>query len=84
MANIFGNYLQVVTKDMLENQVGLGICMARFASDCGIIGQTEPFSTLLAARCKMLGHFSVDQQHFGDIEEALHTTCDRSTHHDGC
>ena len=24
MANICGNYLQVVTKDMLENQVGLG------------------------------------------------------------
>ena len=31
MANIHANYLQVVTKDMLENEVGLGICMAPFA-----------------------------------------------------
>ena len=38
MANTCANYLQVVTKDTLENQVGLGICMARFASRCGIIG----------------------------------------------
>ena len=38
MANIRGNYLQGDTKDTLENQVGLGICMARFASHCGIIG----------------------------------------------
>ena len=38
MANIYASYLQVVTKDTLENQVGLGICMARFASHCGIIG----------------------------------------------
>ena len=38
MANICGNYLQVVTKDTFENQVGLGICMARFASHGGIIG----------------------------------------------
>ena len=38
MAYICGNYLQVVTKDTLENQVGLGICMARFASHCGSIG----------------------------------------------
>ena len=38
MANICANYLQVVTKETLENQVGLGICMARFALRCGIIG----------------------------------------------
>ena len=36
MANICANYLQVITKDTLENQVGLGICMVRFASHCGI------------------------------------------------
>ena len=87
MANICGNYLQVVTKDTLENQVGLGIYMARFASHFGIIGahpKWSHFQLPLAARCKMLGHFSADHQHFGDIEDALHTTCDRSTHHDGC
>ena len=32
MANICANYLQVVTKDTLENQVGLDMCMARFVS----------------------------------------------------
>ena len=37
MANICGNYLQVVIKDTLENQIRLGFCMARFASHCGII-----------------------------------------------
>ena len=37
MANMCANYLQVVTKDTLENQVGLGIRVARFASHCGII-----------------------------------------------
>ena len=87
MANICGNYLQVVIKDTLENQVGLGIGMARFASalwDYWCTSQTEPFSTPLAARCKMLGRFSVDHRHFGDIEEALHTTRHRSTHHEGC
>ena len=36
MTNICANYLQVVTKDTLENQVSLGICMARFASHCGV------------------------------------------------
>ena len=38
MANMCRNYLQVVTKHTLENPIGLGICMARFASHCGIIG----------------------------------------------
>ena len=38
MANIGANYLQVVTKDTLENQVGLGVCVPRFASLCEIIG----------------------------------------------
>ena len=38
MAKIFANYLQVITKDTLENQVGLGIYMARFAFLRGIIG----------------------------------------------
>ena len=41
---------------------------------------SQTFSTPLASRCKMLSHFSVDNQHFGGIEEAPHTTCDRSTH----
>ena len=56
MANICGNYLQVVTKDTLENQVGLGICMARFASHCGIIGAHPKHSRFqlplpLGAKC---------------------------------
>ena len=34
--NISANYLHVVTKDTPEDQVGLSICMARFACLCGI------------------------------------------------
>ena len=58
MANIYGNYLQVVTKDTLENQVGLGICMARFASHCGIIDahpKQRRFQLPLQLSAKCLG-----------------------------
>ena len=85
MANICGNYLQVVTKDTLETSrpwyLHGAVCLALWDYWC--TSQTEPFQLPLA-RCKMLGHFSVDHQHFGDIDEAPHTTCDKSTHHNGC
>ena len=38
MANICANYLQVVTKDTPENQVGLGIRMPWFGCHYGIMG----------------------------------------------
>ena len=38
MANIGANYLQVVAKDTLKNQVGFGICMPRFGYHCDIMG----------------------------------------------
>ena len=41
MAKVCGNYLQVVAKDMLENQAGLGIRVPPFASLCEITG-THP------------------------------------------
>ena len=64
MANICGNYLQVVTKDTLENQVGLGICMARFASHCGIIGAHPKQSCFqlplqLGAKCLVISQLTI-------------------------
>ena len=64
MANICGNYLQVVTKDTLENQVGLGICMARFASHCGIIGAHPKQSSFqlplqLGAKCLVISRLTI-------------------------
>ena len=64
MANICGNYLQVITKDSLENQVGLGICMARFASHCGIIGAHPKQSRFqlplqLGAKCLVISQLTI-------------------------
>ena len=64
MANIYGNYLQAVTKDTLKNQVGLGICMARFASHCGIIGAHPKHSRLqlplqLGAKCLVISQLTI-------------------------
>ena len=64
MANICGNYLQVVTKDTLENQVGLGIYMARFASHCGIIGAHPKQSRFqlplqLGAKCLVISQLTI-------------------------
>ena len=65
MANICANYLQVVTKDTLENQVGLSICMARFASHCGIIGahpKQSRFQLLLqlGAKCLVISQLTIN------------------------
>ena len=38
MAKICANYLQVVTKDALKNQVGFGIGMPPYGGHCGIMG----------------------------------------------
>ena len=64
MANIRGYYLQGVTKDTLDNQVGLGICMARFASHCGIIGAHPKHSRFqlplqLGAKCLVLSRLTI-------------------------
>ena len=64
MANICGNYLQRVTKDTLENQVGLGICMAQFASHCGIIGAHPKQSRFqlplhLGAKCLVISQLTI-------------------------
>ena len=64
MANICGNYLQVVTKDPLENQAGLGIYMAPFASHYGIIGahpkQGRIQLTLqLGAKCLVISQLTI-------------------------
>ena len=64
MANIFANYLQVFTKDKLENQVGLGICMARFASHHGIIGAHPKQSRFqlplqLGAKCLVISQLTI-------------------------
>ena len=64
MANIYGNYLQVLTKDTRENQVGLGICMARFASHCGIIGAHPKQSRFrlplqLGAKCLVISQLTI-------------------------
>ena len=85
MANIYPNYLQVVTKDTLESRpwyLCALVCLPLWDYWC--TSQTEPFSIPLAAWCKILGHFSIDHQHFGGIEEAAHFTCDTSTHRDRC
>ena len=37
MAKIRASYVKVVTEDTLDNQDGLGICMAWFAFLCGIL-----------------------------------------------
>ena len=59
MANICGNYL-----DTLENQVGLGICMVRFASHCGIIGAHPEHSRFqlhlqLGAKCLVISQLTI-------------------------
>ena len=64
MANICGNYLQVVTKDTLQKQVGLGICMARFASHCGIIAAHPKQSRFqiplqLGAKCLVISQLTM-------------------------
>ena len=64
MANICGNYLQVVTKDTLENQVGLDICMARFALHRGIIGAHPKQSRFqlplqLGAKCLVISQLTI-------------------------
>ena len=82
--NISANYLQVVTKDTLEDQVGLSICMAGFACLCRIHWAHPKDSFFFNSPCSFLGHFLVHHQHFGGIEQDLHTICDRSTHWDGC
>ena len=63
MANICANYLQGVAKDTLENQVGLGICMGRFASHCGIIGAHPKQSRFqlplqLGAKCLVISQLT--------------------------
>ena len=52
-------------------------CLSVWDSPC--ISQRDLFSFPNAAFCKILGHFPIDNQHFGGIEEATHTTSDRST-----
>ena len=64
MANVCGNYGQVVTKDTLENQVSLGICMVRFASHCGIIGAHPKQSRFqlplhLGAKCLVISQLTI-------------------------
>ena len=64
MANICGNYLQVVTKDTLENQVGLGICMAQFASHNGIVGahpkqRRFQLPLQLGAKCLVISQLTI-------------------------
>ena len=65
MANICGNYLLLlVTKDTLQKQVGLGICMARFASHCGIIGAHPKQSRFqiplqLGAKCLVISQLTM-------------------------
>ena len=59
MANICANYLQVVTKDPLENQVGLGICMAQFDSHCGIIGAHPKLPLQLGAKCLVISQLTI-------------------------
>ena len=64
MANICGNYLQVVTKDTPDNQVGLGICMASFASHCGITGAHPKRSRFqlplqLGAKCLVISQLTI-------------------------
>ena len=64
MANICGNYLQIVTKDTLENQFCLGICMAQFASHCGIIAVHLKQSLFqlplrLGAKCLVISQLTI-------------------------
>ena len=84
MANICGNYLQVVTKDTLENQVGLGICMAQFASHCGIIGahpKQSHFQLPLqpGAKCLVISQLTISilgilRRHYIPLATDPHTT----------
>ena len=84
MANICANCLQVVTKDTLENQVGLGMCMARFASHCGII-RAHPkqsrfqLSLQLGAKCLVLSQLTISilgmlRRHCIPLATYRHTT----------
>ena len=64
MDNMCVNYLQVVTKDTLENQVGLGICMARFALHYRIIGAHSKHSRFqlplqLGAKCLVISRLTI-------------------------
>ena len=61
MVNISTNYLQVVKKDTLENQVGLGICMAQFAFLYGMIA-THPKHSLFKFRLPLGAKFLVISQ----------------------
>ena len=85
MANIYGNYLQVVTKDTLENQVGLGICMARFASHCGRIIGAHPKQSVfqltlqLGAKCLVISELTISilgilRRHYIPLATDPHTT----------
>ena len=84
MANICGNYLQVVTKDTPENQVGLGICMTRFASHCGIIGAHPKHSHFqlplqLGAKCLVISQLTIRilgilRRHYIPVATDPHTT----------
>ena len=61
MANISTKYLQIVTNDTLENQVGLGMCMALFAWHYGIIGAHPKYSRFqlplqLGAKCLVISY----------------------------
>ena len=81
------NYLQVVTKDTLEDQIGLSISIVRLASRGGIQlaslkGIFFLFQMQLSAKCLVI--FKLTISIFGGIEEATHTTSDKSTHQDGC
>ena len=80
MANICGNYLQVVIKDTLENQVGLGICMAWFALQ--IIGAHPKQSRFqlplpLGAKCLLISELTISI--LGILRRHIHTT-----HHNAC
>ena len=84
MVNICGNYLQVVTKETLENQVSLGICMARFALHCGIIGAHPKQSRFqlplqLGAKCLVIslltiGILGILRRHCIPLATDPHTT----------
>ena len=84
MANIHANYLQEVTKDTLENQVGLGLCMARFASHYGIIGAHPKQSRFqlplrLGALCLVISQLTIGilgilRRHYIPLATHPHTT----------
>ena len=84
-ANVSANYLQVVTKCTLEDKLPLVSSCFGLPTLGGFIVQIPKnfFLSPLVALCKSLGHFSIDNQHFGGIREAPYTTCDTSTRN-GC